>query len=73
VGLCARLTPRYCEPSQVLRRVGPLAYKLTIPPTMKENDVFYISLLKIYIHDVNCIIDWTLIQVESKGDICPKP
>lgn len=50
----------------MLKRVGPLAYKLTIPPTMKEHDVFYISLLKIYVDDVNHIIDWTLIQVESK-------
>ena len=73
VGFCSKLTPRYYEPFQILKRVGPVAYKLIIPPTMKEHDVFYISLLQIYIHDVNHIIDWNLIQIESKGELYPKP
>ena len=57
VTLCAMLTQRYYEPFQILKRVGTIAYKLTIPPTMKEHDVFYISLLKRRIDVVNLIID----------------
>ena len=50
-GSCAKLAPRYCGPFEVLERVGPMAYKLALPPHVKVHDVFHVSLLKIYVHD----------------------
>ena len=62
-----KLTPRYCGPFEVLDRVGLVAYRLAFPTTVKAHNVFHVSLLKKYVHDFNHIIDWSMIQVESKG------
>jgi hypothetical protein len=73
MGAFAKLAHRYCGPFKVLDRVGLVAYWLALPPTMKACNVFYVSLLKNYVHDSNHIIDWSMIQVEPKGEFLPEP
>ena len=77
---CANLAPRYCVPFEILDKIGPVAYQLALPPTMRVHDVFHISLLKKYIKDVDHFIDWSILQVEgdilcSRNILCsgPKP
>jgi hypothetical protein len=73
MGDCAKLAPWYCGPFEVLDRVGPIAYRLAFPPTVKAHNVIHVSLLKKYVHDYNHIIGWSVIQVELEGEFLPEP
>ena len=73
LGSCAKLAPRYCGPFEILARVGPMAYQLALPPNLRIQNIFHISILKKYIHDVTHVIFWNLIQVEPKGDFPVEP
>jgi len=46
-GLKGKLTPRFIGPFKILQRVGPVAYKVDLPPQLaKVHDVFHVSLLR---------------------------
>jgi hypothetical protein len=46
-GLKGNLTPRFMGPFKILQRVGPVAYKVDLPPQLaKVHDVFHVSLLR---------------------------
>ncbi|GMI79763.1 hypothetical protein HRI_001645600 [Hibiscus trionum] len=48
-GRKSKLSPRYIGPYEILKRVGPVAYQLALPPEMsKIHDVFHISMLRRY-------------------------
>jgi hypothetical protein len=65
---CSKMAPRYCGPLEILDRVGPVAYRLALPPIVKSHNVFHVPLLKKYVHDSNHIIYWSMIQVEPEGE-----
>jgi len=51
LGNCTKLAPIYCGPFEVLARVGPIAYQLALPVSIKVHNDFHVSLLKIYVRD----------------------
>lgn len=68
IGSCVKLAPRVCGPFSIIERIGPVAYPLALPPTVKVHDVFHVSLIKKYVKDVDHVIDWSILQVEPDGE-----
>nr|KYP35293.1 Retrotransposable element Tf2 [Cajanus cajan] len=60
-----KLTPRFVGPYQIIRRVGPVAYRLALPPSLSNlHDVFHVSQLRKYIHDPSHVVELDNVQVK---------
>jgi hypothetical protein len=67
LGNCAKFAAKFCEPFEILERIGPVAYILAVPSSMTVHNVFHVSLFTKYIPDANHVTDWNVIQVEQEG------
>ncbi|CAA0822962.1 Unknown protein, partial [Striga hermonthica] len=64
-GKKGKLKPRYIGPFEILARVGNLAYRLALPPSLSGvHDVFHVSMLRRYVHDPGHVVDFGELQVE---------
>ena len=61
LGKYSKLAPSYCGPFEILAKVGLVAYQLALPPNIKLHNVFHVSILKRYVHDVSHAIHWNVI------------
>jgi hypothetical protein len=68
IGSFPKLAARYCGPFEILEKIGPFAYMITLPTSMRVHNIFHVSLLKKYVPNPNHIIGWNVIQVEHEGD-----
>lgn len=61
-----KLSPRYVSPFVVTQVVGPVAYKVDLPPSLASiHNVFYVSTLRKYVHDPLQVIDLRTLQVQE--------
>jgi hypothetical protein len=67
-GKKGKLSPRFVGPFEVKEVVGPVAYKVELPPALSDiHNVFHVSTLRKYVHDSRHIIDFEPLQVQ--GDL----
>src|SRR5215469_299752 len=56
-GRKGKLTPRFIRPYEVLERIGPVAYRVALPPELaKIHNVFHVSMLRRYRSDPSHVL-----------------
>ena len=65
-GKHGKLSPRFIRPFKILERVGTVAYRLALPPSMSGvHEVFHVSMLRRYTLDPAHVVDWGEIEVDT--------
>ena len=65
-GKKGKLSPRFIGPYENLERIGPVAYRLALPPELaKLHNVFHVSMLWRYCFDESHILPVQEIQVKE--------
>ena len=68
------MNPRYIGPFEILDRVGEVAYRLALPPSLAGvHDVFHVSQLRQYIPDPGHILDYSGLQIEPDHTFVERP
>jgi len=61
-----KLTPKFIEPYQILRRIGPVAYELVLPlPLANIHNIFHVSQLRKYVPNPSHILESNSAQVKE--------
>ncbi|GAU20900.1 hypothetical protein TSUD_120920 [Trifolium subterraneum] len=61
-----KLTSRFIGPYQISERVGKVAYRIALPPSLANlHDVFHVSQLRKYVKDLSHVIESDDIQVRD--------
>ena len=61
-----KLTPKFVGSYQILRRVGPVAYEVALPPQLANlHNAFHVSQLKKYVPDPSHILAMDEVQVNE--------
>ena len=63
-----KLSPRFIGPFEILKRVGTVAYRLALPPSMSSvHEVCHVSRLRKYTPDPAHVVDWEHIEIDTDG------
>ena len=67
-GKRGKLSPRFIGPFEILERIGTVAYRLALLPSMScVHEVFHVSMLRKYTPDSAHVVDWGKIEVDTDG------
>ena len=76
LGKRGKLSPRFIGPFEILGRIGTIAYRFVLPPSMSGvQEVFHVSMLRKDTPDPAHVVDWGQIEVDAdgtfeKGPVC---
>ena len=69
-GKRGKLSPRFIRSFEILERIGTVAYRLALPPSMSDvHEVFHVSMLRKYTPDPAHVVDWGQIEVDTDGPL----
>ena len=69
-----KLSPRFIGPFKILERIGSVAYKLALPPSLSSvHNVFHVPMLRKYIVDLTHVIDCKPLEIEENLSYQEKP
>ncbi|KAL4032699.1 hypothetical protein IC575_005780 [Cucumis melo] len=61
-----KLILRFVGPFEILERIGPLAYRLALPPSFYAvHDVFHVSMMRKYVTDPMHVVDFEPLQINK--------
>ncbi|XP_020978009.1 uncharacterized protein LOC110271429 [Arachis ipaensis] len=61
-----KLNPRYIRPFEILKRIGPVAYRIALPPHLLSlHEVFHVSQLHKYTFDPSHVLEPESVQVRE--------
>ena len=59
-----KLSPRFIGPYEVIEKVGPVAYRLALPPELENiYNVFHVSMLRRYRSDPSHVVSSEIIEL----------
>ena len=63
-GKKGKLSPRFIGPYEVIEKVGPVAYRLALPPDLEKiHNVFHVSMLQRYRSDSSHVVSSEIIEL----------
>ena len=67
-GKRGKLSSRFMESFEILERLGTVAYRLALPPSMSGvHEEFHVSMLRKHTPDPAHVVDWGQIEVDTDG------
>ncbi|KAL0533867.1 hypothetical protein IC582_028138 [Cucumis melo] len=69
-----KLSPRFVGPFEILERIGPVAYRLALPPSLSTvHDVFHVSMLRKYVPDPSHVVDYEPLEIDENLSYTEQP
>ncbi|KAL4022676.1 hypothetical protein IC575_016420 [Cucumis melo] len=69
-----KLSPRFVGPLEILERIGPVAYRLALPPSLSVvHDVFHVSILRKYMLDPSHVVDYEPLEIDENLSYVERP
>ena len=66
LGLAEPSNPKFIGPFQILKRIGPIAYQIALPPDLSNlHDVYHVSQFRKYCFDPSYIIEYDTMHVRE--------
>ncbi|KAH7283023.1 hypothetical protein KP509_35G057200 [Ceratopteris richardii] len=66
-GKCSTLSPRFCGPWKIVKKLSEVAYRLELPPDCRVHLVFHVSKLRKYISKEDNLIEGIVSLHESNS------
>ncbi|KAL0548767.1 hypothetical protein IC582_013237 [Cucumis melo] len=69
-----KLSPRFVRPFEILEQIGPVVYRLVLPPSLSVvHDVFQVSMLRKHVVDPFHVVDYEPLEIDENLSYAEQP